>query len=71
MLGLLAGVLAAAGATAIGWAISLYVFDFTYKINYFVGLAGPLAGLACVAWNARAGARAALNHPPLLVLREA
>jgi putative ABC transport system permease protein len=71
MLGLLAGILAAAGATAIGWAISRYVFDFPYQINYLVGLAGPLAGLACVAWNARAGARAALNHPPLLVLREA
>ncbi len=71
MLGLLSGVLAAAGATAIGWAISRYVFDFPYQINYLVGLAGPLAGLACVAWNARAGARAALNHPPLLVLREA
>ena len=71
LLGLLSGLLASAGATAIGWGVSRFVFEFPYQINYMVWLAGPVAGLACVAWNARAGARAALNHPPLLVLREA
>ena len=71
VLGLVAGVLAASGASAIGWSIAHFVFQFPYQINGWVWLAGPLAGLACVAWNARAGARAALDHPPLLVLREA
>lgn len=71
VLGLLAGTLASAGATAIGWAVAEFVFRFPYQMNGWVWLAGPLAGLVCVAWNARAGARAALDHPPLLVLREA
>ena len=71
VLGLLSGVLAAAGASAIGWSIAYFVFQFPYQMNAWVWVAGPLAGLACVAWNARAGARAALNHPPLLALREA
>ena len=70
VLGLLSGLLAAAGASAIGWGVAHFVFQFPHQINAWVWLAGPLAGLACVAWNARAGARAALNHPPLLVLRE-
>ncbi len=71
VLGLSSGLLAAAGASAIGWSIARFVFQFPYQMNAWVWLAGPLAGLACVAWNARAGARAALDHPPLLVLREA
>lgn len=71
LLGLLSGLLASAGATAIGWGVSRFVFEFPYQFNYMVWLAGPVAGLVCVAWNSRAGARAALNHPPLLVLREA
>ncbi|MFM9971424.1 MAG: ABC transporter permease [Burkholderiales bacterium] len=70
VLGLLSGFLAAAGASVIGWSVSYFVFQFPYQMNPWVWLAGPLAGLVCVAWNARAGARAALNHPPLLVLRE-
>jgi len=70
VLGVLAGLLAALGATAIGWAIASVVFQFPYQLNHWVWLAGPAAGLLCVAFNAWAGARAALNHPPLLVLRE-
>jgi putative ABC transport system permease protein len=70
-LGLAAGLLASIGATAIGFAIATWVFQFPYQVNHWVWLAGPLAGLACVALNAWAGARAALNHPPLAALREA
>jgi putative ABC transport system permease protein len=71
VLGLLSGLLAAAGATAIGWSVARFVFQFPFQMNAWVWIAGPVAGLLCVAWNARAGARAALNHPPLLILREA
>jgi putative ABC transport system permease protein len=70
VLGVLAGLLAALGATGIGWAIAALVFQFAYQVNNWVWLAGPAAGLACVMLNAWAGARAALDHPPLLALRE-
>jgi putative ABC transport system permease protein len=70
-LGLLAGVLAAVGATAIGYAIATRALQFEYHVNHWVWLAGPALGLACVALNAWAGARAALRRPPILALREA
>ena len=71
VIGLLSGLLAAIGATAIGYAVATMVFQFPYHVNHWIWLAGPVAGLLCVSLNAWAGARAALNHPPLLALREA
>jgi len=70
-LGLLAGALAALGATAIGFVIAKQVFQFSYQVNHWVWLAGPALGLLCVSLNVWAGARAALNHPPIAALREA
>jgi putative ABC transport system permease protein len=70
-LGLLAGALAAVGATAIGYAIASQVFQFAYRVNHWVWVAGPALGLACVSLNLWAGARAALNQPPIAALREA
>ncbi len=70
VLGLLAGLLAAAGATAIGLLIAHKVFQFPYQINHWVWLAGPLLGLACLGFNLRAAARAVLNTPPLTALRD-
>lgn len=70
-LGLLAGLLAAVGATAIGYLIATRGLQFDFRVNPWVFLAGPLAGLACVGLNAWAGARAALARPPILALREA
>ena len=70
-LGLVAGVLAAVGATAIGFAIAQQVFQFPYTVNHWVWLAGPALGLACVSVNVWAGARAALSRPPIAALREA
>ncbi len=69
-LGLIAGALAAAGATAIGYAISTFVFRFPYHADHWVWVVGPALGLACVAVNAFAGARSVLSRPPILALRE-
>ena len=70
-LGLVAGVLASAGTTAIGYVLAERVFQFPWQFDAAIWIAGPLAGLACVALNAWLGARAALDHPPMLALREA
>jgi len=69
-LGLIAGTLAAAGATAIGYAIAAFVFQFSFHVNHWIWIAGPALGLACVAINAIAGARSALARPPMVALRE-
>jgi len=70
-LGLLAGALAAPGATAIGYTLAWGVFEFPYDMNGWVWLAGPALGLLCVGFNTWAGTRAALSQPPIAALREA
>ncbi len=70
-LGLVAGALASLGATAIGWALAERVFQFEYVWNAWIWAVGPALGLACIVFNAWAGARAALSRPPIVALREA
>ena len=70
-LGLVAGVLASASAVGIGYVLADRVFHFPYAFNGWVWLAGPAIGIASVGLNAWLGARAALNHAPMLALREA
>ena len=69
-LGLIAGALAAAGASAIGYAIAAFVFQFPFHLNHWIWVAGPALGLACVLINAFAGARSLLSRPPIAALRE-
>ncbi len=70
-LGLVAGLLASLGASAIGYVLAERVFQIPWQFDALIWLVGPLVGLACVALNAWLGARAALNHPPMTALREA
>ncbi|WP_175129785.1 ABC transporter permease [Achromobacter piechaudii] len=66
----LAGLLAAAGATAIAWALSTQVFDFTITLSLWPWLAGIGAGMLG-AWAGGALAlRGVLRTPPLVTLRE-
>lgn len=70
-IGLLAGLLAAAGAAAIGAVLASQVFQFErYTPDPWIWAAGPALGLLCVAINAWLGARAALSAPPLTVLQQ-
>lgn len=71
VLGALAGVLGALGASAIGWALATRIFELDYVWSGWIWIAGPALGLASVVLNAWAGARAALGRPPLAALREA
>ncbi|OZI39484.1 ABC transporter permease [Bordetella genomosp. 1] len=67
----LAGLLAAAGATAVAWVLSTQVFDFTITMRVWPWLAGMAAGMAG-AWAGGALAlRGVLRTPPLVTLREA
>jgi putative ABC transport system permease protein len=70
VLGAIAGLLAALGATGIGWTLATRIFQFEFFWNGWIWLAGPALGLACVVLNAWAGARAALSRPPMAALRE-
>ena len=69
-IGVTAGVLAAAGAGAIGALIADRVLNLPYTMSPWLWALGPALGGLCVVINALAGARAALSRPPSMALRE-
>jgi putative ABC transport system permease protein len=69
-LGLLAGVLAAAAATLLGYVLASQVFEFPYQWNPWIWLLGSGAGVVGVGLAGLLGARSALNQPPWRALRE-
>ncbi|MES2047552.1 MAG: FtsX-like permease family protein [Pseudomonadota bacterium] len=71
LIGGLAGVLAASGASAIGWALAKFSFNFEWTFSPMVWLAGFLVGAICAVIGGWLGLRNVLNQPPLLSLREA
>lgn len=71
LVGGLAGVLAASGAAALGWALATYQFKFPWVFEPGVWLAGLVAGALCAVVGGWLGLRGVLRHPPLQTLREA
>jgi putative ABC transport system permease protein len=70
LLGALAGLLAAAGATAIGWALSDRVFRIPFDPNPLVWLYGIGGGAIAVALAGWLGTRNIVRQPPLAVIRQ-
>jgi putative ABC transport system permease protein len=69
-LGGLAGVLAAAGATVIGYVLANRAFQIPFHWNPWVwgiGVIGGAVGVAIAGWF---GTRSTLRQPPLAVLRQ-
>ena len=71
LLGLMAGVLAAAGAVATGWALATYAFHFPYRFTALPWVWGILGGMAVTLFGGWIGLRPVLRQPPLTSLREA
>jgi len=69
-MGLLAGILATAGAGAIGHLLARYVFELDLPPSPELWIAGPLAGLALLSLNAWLSARKVLSASPALTLRD-
>jgi putative ABC transport system permease protein len=70
LLGMLAGVLGAAGATAIGWALAEHVFDIPFSANPLVWVYGVVGGALAVLAAGWIGTRDTVREPPLAVLRQ-
>ena len=70
-IGLLAGFLAAAGATMIGWVLATRAFDFPYSFGVMAWLLGIVGGVALALLGGWFGLRPVMNEPPLRTLREA
>ena len=69
-LGTLAGLLAAFGATAVGWVVAEQAFELDYGLNPWVWLAGSIAGAVVVGFCGTLATRGAVSEPPVAVLRE-
>ncbi len=69
--GLLAGFLASIVASAVGWALARYVFDFEWAVSLWVPLLGSLAGAALALAAGWWGLREVLNRPVVQTLRGA
>lgn len=71
VLGLLSGLLAAAGATFLGQVIASEVLHLSYRGSADVWWMGIAAGLAGVTLAGLIGTRRARNSPPVAILQEA
>jgi len=69
-MGLLAGVLATAGAALIGQLLARRVFELDLPPSAALLVAGPLAGVALLSLNAWLSSRKVLRASPALILRE-
>ncbi len=70
-IGGLAGLLAAIGASVVGWALATYSFEFEYRVSLWVFVAGVVGGSAAALLGGWFGLRGVLKTPPLATLREA
>ena len=70
VLGALAGLLAAAGATAIAYVLSDHVFQIPFAWNPLVWLYGLGGGALVVTLAGWVGTRDIARHPPLEVIRQ-
>jgi putative ABC transport system permease protein len=70
VLGALAGLLAAAGATAMGYILSDRVFQIPFSANPMVWLYGIAGGAIAVTLAGWLGTRGMMQQPPLAVIRQ-
>ena len=70
LVGACAGVLAASGASLVGWVLARQVFDFAWTFSPLAWLAGPALGIVCALAGGWFGLRSVLSRPPMLTLRE-
>jgi putative ABC transport system permease protein len=70
-LGLLAGTLAACGASGIGYVIATQLFELDYAPGAGLWLSGLLAGAAVVGVSGTLAVRSVVNQSPVATLRGA
>lgn len=67
--GMLAGLLAAAGAAVCSWALARFAFDLAWSFTPLLPAAGMVLGALCALLAGLSGLRTILSQSPLLTLR--
>ena len=70
VLGLLSGLLAAAGAVLLGWILARFVLEIPYQASAIIWPLGCLGGMLVVMLAGWLGTRRLTMLPPLVILRE-
>ncbi len=70
LVGSCAGLLAATGASLVGWVLARQVFEFDWVYSPSLWFVGMSIGIACAMAGGWAGLRNVLSRPPMLTLRE-
>jgi len=70
VLGMLAGLLASAGATLVGYLLARQVFDLKYSPDPQVWIVGIFGGALLVGVAGVLAARSVVTHPPIATLRQ-
>ena len=71
LIGSAAGILAATGASLVGWLLAHQVFDFDWSVSPLLWCVGLLAGALCSFAGGWFGLRHVLSVPPMQTLRDA
>ncbi|MFM8467254.1 MAG: ABC transporter permease [Oxalobacteraceae bacterium] len=66
-----AGVLAATGASLVGWVLARHVFDFEWTVSPLLWAVGLCAGIVCAFAGGWFGLRGVLSRAPMQILRDA
>lgn len=70
LIGSCAGLLAASGASLVGWVLAQQVFDFAWTFSPPLWLAGMALGIVCALTGGWFGLNSVLSRPPILTLRD-
>lgn len=70
-IGALAGLLAAIGASLLGWVLATKVLSLPYAVSFWVWLVGLAGGTAGVLLSGLLGTRRVIRTPPMEIFREA
>lgn len=71
VIGVLAGLLAAGGASLMAWLFSTRLLELDYTFNPVLWLAGPVVGMTVVGISGMAATWRVVTHAPVSVLRHA
>ncbi len=70
LLGLLSGLMAAAGTELVSFGLYDQLFDLPYQVHPWLWIVGPISGILIISISGNIAARGVVNKPPMSSFRE-